>query len=175
MTRNPKDAEFARVCAELPKLTPAQLEQVRLRAGFLAGTSGTRDATPALVHAPEDDDWLLRGIEAELRRRGVLGRGRVPAARLVPDWAARSAKARADLLGYLRSGAGGSARDEAALGRLAARALADYLARGRVPVGPKTLLANVDKVLSAIDAAFPGYLEAGLLRCCLDPAAVGAA
>lgn len=173
MTKTVARPEFSRICALLPELTPAELAAVRLRAGFLGGGSG---AAPA----QEDhftDDWLLRGLEDELRRRGLLGRGRAPVVRLVPDWAKRSAKVRTDLLGFLgflgRSG-GGVKRSEAALGRLAARALADYLAAGRVPVSPKTLLTNVDKVLLAIDAAFPGYLEAGLLGCCLDPALVGA-
>lgn len=158
-------AEFDHICEVLPRLTPRQLEQVRLRLGFLAPD----EAVPPT--AREDHDWLLRGLEAELRRRGVLGRGRVPAERIVPDWRKTSTTVRDDLVAAL--GGRPDVRRLDALGRLVARTLADYLAGGGVPVGPKTLLTNAGKALVALDAQFPGYAEAGLLGCCLDPRLVG--
>lgn len=169
MSKHAAGDEFAELCAALPGLTPAQLDALRLRVAFLRG----EDAPPTAPGGPRADgaDWLARGIEDELRRRGLLGSGRLPATKLRSDWAEVSKRLRADLLAAL--GEAGE-RKTSALGRLAARALADWLAAGRVPVSPRTMVGNAEKVFAALDAAFPGYVGAGLLRCCLDPKLVGA-
>ena len=172
MSRNPRDGEFARVCALLPTLTPAELEQVRLRVGFLGEPGGEPVAgRPA---RDDDHDWLLRGIEDELRRRGLLGAtARLPAAKLVPTWAKISLAVRADLDRAVARG-GRWRHPQVALGRCVARALASWLVAGRIRVTPRTMLQNVDKIMVALDDAFPGYVEAGLLHCALDPGLAGA-
>jgi hypothetical protein len=167
MSKKTGDSEFARICAVLPVLTPAELEQVRARAGFLAGTATTGSPRPA-----DEPDWLVRGIEDELRRRGLLGTGKLPATKLVPAWAATSAAVRADLRRAVERTRPWR-HPWAALGRAAARALASWLVAAHIPVTPRTMLLNADKTLLALDAAFPGYVEAGLLHCALDPKLVG--
>lgn len=165
MNKTAATSEFDRVCAALTQLSPDELEKVRTRAGFLAGDQGSKRSSV------DDRDWLLRGIEDELRRRGIIGRGALPAERIAPGWKKTSAAARADLEHALGDPA--DPRRLAALGALAARTLADYLAGGGVPVTPRTMLVNAGKVLTALDAQFPGYAEAGLLGCCLDAGLVG--
>lgn len=157
---------FEELCAALPELSEEQLRAVRLRVDFLLGAP----ATPAPVSGGWDD-WLLRGLEHELRRRGILGRGRLPVARLAPKWPQTSAQLRADLTGAYGPGFG--PRAEAALGKLVAVALVDWMTAVRVPVGPATVLRNVGNVWVALDEAFPGYVGAGMLRSCLDPGQVG--
>jgi len=49
------------------------------------------------------------------------------------------------------------------LAKIAAFQLARYLERGGVPVSPKTMCNNADKTILALDAAFPGYIGAGLM------------
>lgn len=160
------EGSLIRICEALPQLTAKELEQVRLRLGYLTPAE-ERDAAPA----HEEHDWLLRGIEEELRRRGVMGAARLAPERIVNGWKTTSTTTRRDLIAAL--GGRPDPRRLAALGSLVARTLADYLAAGGVPVSPKTLLANAGKALVALDGQFPGYAEAGLLGCCLDPRMVG--
>ncbi len=164
MNQNAHKEDFADLCKMLPSLSGQEREQVRLRLGQLS-------PQPTLGGEP---DWLLRGIEDELRRRGLLGSGHLPAVRIYAKWPTLSEDVRADL--QERLGIGGRKRRApwAALGRLAARSLADYLTGGGIRVSPRTMLQNADKVFVAIDDQFPGYMEAGVLRCCLDPKLVGA-
>lgn len=164
--------EFSRICALLPELTPEELAELRLRAKFLGGST----APPVAPEKPRDRseaDWLLRGIEDELRRRGVTGSGRLPVDRIAPGWSKTSAGVRADLRSHVERGGAHWRHPWAALGRVAARTLADYLARGRVKVTPRTMLLNADKIMAALDDQFPGYVESGMLHCCLDPKLVG--
>jgi len=155
-------AEYAAILRALPHLKPEELLAVKARVnGALSLRGGAVPTPPAPLN---DEDYLLAGIEAELRRRGLLGQ-RADLAYLVKqnaNFGARSAEVRA---GLINCGAV-NATERAALGLLAARALAAYLERGHVPVAPTTLLNNVAKVPVAIDASFPGYLEAGLLSFC---------
>lgn len=163
----PATRGFSDLCASLTELTPAELEQVRLRAAFLSGGSA---ASPAALD-DVDDDWLLRGIGEELKRRGVTGSARMQADQVDPRWREKSAQLRADLV--RAHGGTVGARTATALGRMVARALADWLVAARVPLGPRTMLKNVGSAWVAIEEAFPGYVEAGMLRCCLDPELIG--
>lgn len=162
-----KNGEFAKLCAALPGLSPDELAQLRLRIGFLARDT---PAPAAGTRRTSGSDWLLRGIGDELHRRGLSGSGKIPAQKLRADWDEVSARMQADLLHAL--GDKGD-RSTGALGALTARVLADWLAAGRVPISPKTMLQNVEKVFTALDEAFPGYVQAGMLRCCLTPELVG--
>lgn len=154
-----KDVAFREVLKRLPLLTVDQLKVVQVRSTLLSGG----------VVAPEvfeDNDWLLAGIVEELRRRGLwLHKYPIPA-KLIPD-AYRKASGAARV--HLERGCSGTLRtaEKLALSKAAASALADYLIRAKVPVGPKTLLANVDKLPVALEAAFPGYWGIGMLSACL--------
>lgn len=126
---------------------------------FLRGTA------PATVK-PATNDWLLEGITNELRRRGLWMRAHPIPKNLLPD--GYEAKA-AHIQKYLIKGCGEKRLKSISmmvLGQVAASSLADYLLRARVPVSPKTLLNNIDKIPAAIDASFPGYWAAAALSVC---------
>lgn len=171
MTKNANKTNYSRVCDALPQLTEAELEQVRLRLNHLS--KGGTQSSPKRANSSTDDDWLLAGIETELRRRGLLGRGHLPAPKIVNGWAETSATVRANVVRFM-GGGDVDRRECAALGTLLGRVLADYVTHHRrLTVSPRTLLQAAPAALTALDAAFPGYAEAGLLRCCLDPEALG--
>lgn len=165
---------FRRICKLLPTLSKKELEQVRKRITFWGEPSHDKPVTPS--HESPSYDWLLEGMEVELRRRGLLGlKSRLPMDRINPDWKTVSEEMRETLLIQLhRDPAGRAIRNaEVALGRLAARSLAMYLEQGRIPISPRTMLLNGDKVLLALDSQFPGYMAGGLLHCCLNPVLIG--
>ena len=149
------------VLKHLPNLKPVELEQIKQRVNFLLGTangSPTKDSA---------QDWLLEGLTAELRRRGLWAGSKSIPVRLFPvEYAAKSEVVRRHLLkGFakpLRHPA-----ERMALGGLAGGVLAEYLFKAKVPLGPKTLLANVDKIPQALEAAFPWYWANGLLGFCI--------
>lgn len=114
------------------------------------------------VDTPPSDDYLLMGIEYELRRRGLLG-SREKLWGVSPKFHRVSASVRATL----EERAGKIAPPQRiALGRLCARALADYLDNGPAPISGKLLLDNAHKTMTAVENSFPGYLATGLLRFC---------
>ena len=150
------------VLKHLPKLGRPDLEKVRQRAVFLLGV-----AAPTTKGAPPEQDWLLDGIISELRRRGLWARTSVIPVKMLPEgYANKSAVVRLHLSKGLTKP---NLRpvERMALGRLAAAALADYLTKVQVPVGPKTLLNNIDKVPLALEESFPGYWAQKLLGFCV--------
>jgi hypothetical protein len=54
--------------------------------------------------------------------------------------------------------------DRAALTALTLRCLASDMQLRNVEVTPKKILDNLQRLYTAVDAAFPGYIEAGLLH-----------
>jgi hypothetical protein len=143
----------------LPKLNASELEIVRVRVAFLAGTASTPN---------KENDWLLEGVTEELRRRGLwMRRYAVPAKLLPSGYQEKSRVVREHLLKGL-----GSRKlrpvDGLLLGRTAASVLADYLIHAKVPISPKTVLNNLDKIPVALEAAFPGYWASGMLGFCFQ-------
>jgi hypothetical protein len=149
------------ILRELPQLRHDELDQVAQKARALASLSVQRRPPPTMVGT---DDWLLEGIYHELGRRGLLRRGwRMAQAKLgdqAPDYATDAAETRAHLL--LKLGGKTRSSERLALGILAARCLADYLAHV-APLCLRVMLRNVGKTVEALDASFPGYLESGML------------
>lgn len=146
------------VLRRLPKLTKAELAQVKVRATFLLGDASTEIAT--------SQDWLLDGVTLELRRRGLWPHSSALPKRFLPSNYAETAS---HVREHLLKGVGAAKlrpHEGMALGSVAAAALADYLVRGRIPVTSKTLLLNLDKIPVALEAAFPGYWAAALLGFC---------
>jgi hypothetical protein len=149
------------VLGALVNLTSADLERVKLRVGALNSISG---GAKELV-VPNPSDFLLDSIYYELRRRGVLhSRSALPPKLITATYIEDSAEVRRLLIsavGPLR------AIEMGALGHIAIRALASYLEKAGAPIVPSTLINNISKVIPALEASFPGYLEAGLLIYCL--------
>ena len=160
---------FKQACTLLPKLTKEEREQLRQRIQFLNNSSPTPPVEPTNQIS---NDWLLTGIEEELRRRGVLGKNtHIAITRLNSNWPTISREAREAISNAIGKTPTRVAYN--AVGVLAARSLALYLANAKVPVSPKTMVNNIDKVLIALDQQFPGYVEAGLLYCCIDQRLIG--
>lgn len=146
------------VLCRLPKLAPKELEQVRQRIQLLV--------SPTAQKVTESDDWFWEGAAAELRRRGVWLRG-TPIG-FGPHYNKdKASDVRAHLLqGYAKDKP--QRAELLALGQLGATVLADWLVKRRIPVRPKTLLGNVEKLPEALEDAFPGYWQARALGICLE-------
>lgn len=155
-------SDLGLVLRALPTLTREELQQVRTRISAVGSLTGSASIIPQPSAAnTSGDDYILTGITGELRRRGLLKpTSRVAPTLLTKDYHAASSDVRAFLEDNIKLS---RAVDFAALGKLCGRELAAYLERGRVPVLPRTLVLNVQKIPEALDASFPGYLEAGLL------------
>jgi hypothetical protein len=155
----PISPELSRLLSAIRKLTRAErriiVNQIRRQDGAIP------EELPS--HAA---DWLLPGLEYELRARGIL-LTRLNSERLralAPNYARDSAPVRAALKAKL--GGKPTHAELLAFGRLVASALADYVnaaARGGVPFGPAALFRAVPEAGAALEAAFPGYLAAGLM------------
>lgn len=146
------------------RMSPGELRDLRARTSALLS-----DDAPAAEQSSRPDhdvDWLLCGIEAELRARGMLTSGfRLRADVICPKYAALSRPAAATLRDAV--GKNPRARVLAALGRMTAECLAAHLEAMRVPVTPRTMLQHAGDAAAAVDAAFPGYLASGMLRMCI--------
>lgn len=140
------------VLAALPKLTPEEIEQVRQRIQMLSAISAE----------PDVDDWLLKGIITVLEERGlgesVPFRFRVTNRRQHHGYMSKSEKVRRLFESRLKL----TQLDKVALGQILARSLASYVEEFRT-VTLTALLQHVDLVIPALDAAFPGYLQAGMI------------
>lgn len=131
------------------------------RLSVLLGSGGAKssDTIPTL-------DWILGGINFELQRRGLWKVGAYfPVTQLVPECDVASKAVCEQLLSEMHGPATPTLLT--VLGQLAGRCLADYLLMQRIPVGPKTMLAQLSQIPLAIEEAFPGYMEAGMLRLCV--------
>jgi hypothetical protein len=109
------------------------------------------------------DDWLLEGIYAELRGRGLFSTGRLTQEQLrkiAPNYMQDVAKLREHFAPVLD---GLSDVRLSAFWRVAANALAEYLLYTG-PIGPRRLLSSVHRIPEAFEAAFPGYLASGLVH-----------
>lgn len=148
------------ILSTLPTLPPSDLREIdthlkKLRAKLSLSPSKER----------LEDDYILDGIHAELRRRGLIGRREVlPPPVFPPAWSRRSAEMRAKLAEYVGSNL--PTVEYGAFGIVIGRALADWLERRKqpIPVRPRTLLNNVGNILIALDHSFPGYLASGHMR-----------
>lgn len=158
-------ADVDSILRQLPALTPEQLRKIVTGAQAAAAFKGTSISSPSSDER-ESDDYLLEGVAHELRNRGLLSqRSRIPRERIPPGYVTASAEIRRTLEERLPKALSGAER--AALGRLAGMCLASYVERGfcgkNTPISVSVMLQNINKVLAAIDLAFPNYLQNGWL------------
>jgi hypothetical protein len=136
-------------------LGPDELTAVRGRLQALGSLQPSKEAASPI------EDWLLEGIFSELNRRGLMA-GRVPLKRvkeIAPKYAVESERVRGLLMRGLRRP---PYVQLLSLGRVSARALADYL-QSWASVSLQSLLQNAGKTPEALDASFPDYLSSGML------------
>lgn len=144
------------VLSMLPDLTPDELEEVRRRVVALSSIGETDKDV--------DEDWLLFGIKEVLEARG-LGQTVPPHftvrnRRQFHGYMNKSEKVRQVLTKALPDM---TKIERLKLARIMAECLADYLSNYR-NVTLNTMLGNTDLMIQALDAAFPGYLSAGMVR-----------
>lgn len=151
-------AELNHVLSLLRKLTAQQRRHVVSYIGKLDGE----------VSIEHGEDWLLPGIEYELKRRGLL---MVPLtkkrlAQWAPNYTEHSRKLRAGLEAYLHH-----SRTQLwllAFGKVCARSLVEYLIKDKFSdtphtVGPQIVFRNMADLPTAIERSFPGYMTSGTL------------
>lgn len=150
---------FDQILLLLPKLDQAELENLRLRCAALGSIGPKQRTSISEMH----QDWLLSGILFELEKRGL-------ASTIPGDFYIRNKQSfgsysqNADRVRRLFEENSGtrSSVDKLALGRLLARTLARRVEQF-ASVSLDTLLRNVGLIPEAFDAAFPDYINAGVL------------
>lgn len=140
----------------LPRLKPSELETVRATIDVLLG---------APKPVASEKDWLLEGLLAELRRRGLWTRYAMPRELLPSAYPAKAVAVREHLL----HGCRGPLKyvEQLALAQAAAAALASWMIKCKIPVTPNTLLANLHNVPLALEESFPGYWASKMLDSCI--------
>jgi len=152
------------ILRQLRSLPPEELSVVRAKMGAWNKLGGNSEVTERAIMPTSDDDYLLEGIHFELRRRGLLGAEfRIPHRLYPTGYVQRSAEVRRLLESKLPRL---KPVERTALGRLAARALADYLTNIHVTITPRVIMSHVGNTPIALDEAYPDYLAAGLLHFC---------
>lgn len=147
------------VLAALPKLTPAELVEVRGAVTMLLGRGPGQD-TGGIT----GDDWLLAGIADYLVRRGLLAKRHAQIAlgrRAAYKHYVEKRVAVIQFLEQVEKNNGLGLRDRITLSFLCARALANLLTRRNV-FSPGAMLTQIDKIPEALDHDFPGYASSGL-------------
>ena len=158
--------DVKQIISALPKLTKAELRQLRQAIDFIDGKSTLKKASGW----QQTEDWLTPGLLYELKRRG-LTYGYLDEQRLknmAPNYAADSEVVRENLREKLKQSKAlisTKRLDHAelvAFGRIAARALADYL-QPVASLGLKFLLTNVGKISEALEQSYPEYLQSSMI------------
>jgi hypothetical protein len=148
---------------QLRSMTPTEWSAVASKMQAWYKISSGEEPVRARTASPVD--YLLEGTHEELRRRGLLGVKARIASRFYPaNFAHVSVAVRTQLEHCV--GRPLSSAEQVQLGRVAARALSDYLSKGVAGISPKRMVENFDKIPVALDSAFPGYLESGVLPFC---------
>jgi hypothetical protein len=154
--------ELADILAAVQKLTPAEARHL------LNAIKSRGIADDIAVATRQSEDWLLPGLEYELRRRGLLALPHITLAwitNLAPNYAADSELVCKTLKAGLKKTP--TQAELLNLGRVVAKALADYVLNERlVPgrtLGPRALLQHVRDIPTALNRAFPEYLACGML------------
>ena len=146
---------YQQVLEALPTLGRKDLNEVRKRCIVLSQGRVEPREVPV-----EDEDWLLLGVLHELTRRGLDGRVfRLKSTGSYAGFASQSERVREVLM---LAAPDLTAVERRALGRVAAKALANYITW--TAVTRDSLLTYISRVPVAIDAAYPGYLEHGMLK-----------
>lgn len=137
----------------LPDLKPHEQIEVRKRLDFLT------QSNPFQAKKSAREEWLEDCVTEELLRRGITF-GSDCKGRLPKGYWQESEAVRKFLLKAIDKPL--STAEKYALGRVTARALADYL-ENTPGFGLKVMFQQINKVPQALDASFPGYIADGML------------
>ena len=147
--------DYEDLLVSLTQLSRVQLEAVRQRTAVLLQL---KTGTGITV---EETDWLLAGILTELRRRGLDARDnfRIRSSSAFAGFQTQSQSVRALLE---RVAPDLTMVQKRALGEVAAYELARLITW--TSPSREVMLMNIARAPEAIDRAYPGYLEAGLIH-----------
>jgi hypothetical protein len=148
---------FDEIIAALPHLKRRELETIRTRAALVLQHKSSS------VSSVEEEDWILLGIMHELSRRGLEGDRSTFRIRNSSSYAGYSTRVVAVRTLLEEALPDFNQLEFRLLGQVAAKALAEYISWRKEGIRIKTMLSSVGDIPSALDKAFPGYLEAGLL------------
>lgn len=157
----PPRATFDQIMAGLGYLNKTQLRAVEAKAKFFG--QHERRTGPTTI---ENEDWLKIGILSELTNRGLDGRDfRIKKDSSFASFNTQSENVRSILLKAVEPLTAVQCR---ALGGVAAECLAKYILTWRhegksFEVTRETMFRYASRIPQAINWAFPGYLESGLL------------
>jgi hypothetical protein len=155
--------EVQQLLALYRRLNATDRKAFRLLADAFSGESKTKQ-----VVADVKNDWLLAGILSELSRRGLVTGKFIQVTQIAPRFTGESIQLRSVLVKrYGIDMPKPKYTELLALGDVVARALADYIAAGRVhtnvTLGLRSMLVHVNRALDAIETEFPDYLASGML------------
>jgi hypothetical protein len=146
--------KFDRFLAQLlPHLSPVQAGQVRDRINFLFPVDA-KSSGPS---------WLLEGIYLELRRRGLMGRSSPPLSVLKSfdkDVQLKLTGAEAFLIEHIGDM---TPPQKLRAATIAAEVLCNMLSGNGRSLSLRMVVVNLGNLPLALDRAFPGYAQAGLL------------
>lgn len=159
-------SELKQIVGKLPKLTKAERQTLRQALDFFDGGKTKALNKPQITV----QDWLLPGIIAELRRRGLeySGINERRIASMAPDYEKEAAALMASLRQKLIKAKAITTQERLThaelegFGRVSARALADYLQNTR-SLNLKFMLGNISKLPDALEASYPSYLACGMV------------
>ena len=148
--------EFDALVRRLPELTKNQMTTLRRHLLFLIDDKESGSVA--------NEDWILHGIVTVLNERG-LGYMIPPHFRIKKSRSFAGYETSADRVRTLLTDAipEMTVTEQRSLGVIAARALADYISQWS-SVSFDSLMRNVSKIPEALDEAFPGYTQSGLMR-----------
>lgn len=143
------------VLKRIARLSAAEQAEVKKKLSAWKDLGG---GVPAL----EEEDWLYQALYYELGRRGLVAGKPPPLSKVANICSSYLAVAEQVSAFLLKESRMKTAAEKVALGRVATRALADYL-QPSAPLGLKVMLNNVGKIPMALERSYPGYVAAGML------------
>lgn len=158
------EEQLQQVIALLPKLSPAEIDQVQSRLKFL------RTYKEAPVADDLSSDWVMSGVITYLSRRGVMvERGAWFAIKKRTAYKVYLNKLPRVMcyLAKVEEKAKTRTRHRPALAYICAKALGEYLDNAGI-FSVSTMLSNIDKIPEAIDKQFPGYVMSEMFGFVLD-------
>jgi hypothetical protein len=151
---NMMTGNISRILEALPQLSRQELEAIKSRCTYLLQFNKKQETM-------EDEDWLLRGLLCELRRRGLDNRASFSVRKSSTSFVTQSERIRKLLIDAVPDM---TLTERRLLGEIIGEALANYLVSIRQEVSLTSMLRHVGKVPQAMDHSFPDYIATGMLR-----------
>jgi len=138
----------------IPSLNRKELETVKKTVQYHLGKKASSNSI-------EEEDWLLAGLLAELRRRGIANKGDGFRIKKLSSFASFQTKS-IEIRSLLEESAPSlNIIERKYLGEIAAYELANYITWYDISLN--VLLENINLIPLAIEKSFPGYMSSKML------------